>query len=762
MLLLFILTIFVSAVLLFLIQPLFANLILPLLGGSPAVWNTATMFYQSVLLLGYVYAHLVKTKLTPKAQAIVHTIVVLSPLAVLPIAVPLGWAPPTNGTPILWLVGLLGTAVALPFFVLSTTSSLTQAWFARISFAGKQDPYLLYIASNIGSMIGLLGYPLLMQPTLRLQSQSWLWSAGYALLAVLLITTTWFTWVKSRGLVRAAAEAPVDPALAPAWLKRVRWIALAFVPSSLMLSVTTYVSTDITPVPLLWVIPLALYLLTFILVFARRQILPAVMMRMAMQLLLIFLTVALFVDVSVISPKIMIPLHMLAFFVITMVCHGQLAADRPHPAFLTEFYLWMSIGGALGGIFNGFVAPMLFTRVVEYPLVLTLPALLVGLKGLTRVDLRKYLRADLAFAALVAGVMSLLIFVAREVSGNLGRALMISVFALTALLCTLISTRALRYGIGMAALFITGVLWADVTAMPALTDSGQKRLDQRRSFFGVNSTFSLPANNVNLLVHGSTIHGGQFLEASRRCEPMLYYARHNPIGTVFEARESQLGGANIGVVGLGTGVLGGYAKPGQHWTFYEIDPDVKAIAEDPKLFTFLSECAPNSKVVLGDARLQLARESAAAKYNMLILDAYSSDAIPIHLITKEALMLYQSRIDDDGLILFHISNNYFDLRPVLGNLAQATGMVALTSNRALDQRWWTPGKDAPGDPKFRYDAAAGQTPAHWVVLAKNSAALKGLDTHPDWQPLSAFPEKPLWTDDFSSLLSAFKEKPANK
>jgi hypothetical protein len=757
MLPLFIITIFVSAVLLFLVQPLFANLILPLLGGSPAVWNTATMFYQTVLLLGYVYAHIVKTKLNPKAQAIVHTLVVLSPLVVLPIAVPSGWTPPTEGTPILWLVALLTAAVALPFFVLSTTSSLTQAWYARIGGTAKsQDPYFLYVASNIGSMIGLLGYPLLMQPNLRLQTQSWLWSAGYAVLAVLLLATTWTTWSKARGAQSAQADTAVDPAFKPTWFKRVRWVLLAFVPSSLMLSVTTYISTDITPVPLLWVIPLGLYLLTFILVFAKRQLLPQALVRFMMQALLVLLAVVIIFDLRVIPPQLLIPLHMMAFFVITMACHGQLSADRPHPAYLTEFYLWMSIGGALGGIMNGLIAPMVFSRVIEYALVLSLPALLIGLKGVTRDSLRKYLRGDLAFGALIALGMSAAIAIALQLDGGLKRIMMISAVAVAGLLCTLLGTRALRYGVGMAALFLTGLLWSDSTSTFSMTEGAQKRLDQRRSFFGVNATYHLQDNDMNVLVHGTTIHGVQFRDPAKRCEPLLYYSPKNPIGSIFETGKARASGANIGVVGLGNGTLAAYAKPGQRWTFYEIDPDVKTMAEDPRQFTYLSECSKNNKIVLGDARLQLARETDAPKYDVLILDAYSSDAIPLHLITKEAMALYKSRLADDGVLVFHITNRHFDLQPVLGNLAVETGLVALTSNRELDKRWWTPGSGPDGDPAFRADLSTGLSVSHWVLLAKNREALQGLDASPVWQPLPPAPDKPLWTDDFASLLSVFK------
>ena len=752
MLLLYIVTIFVSAILLFLIQPLFANLVLPLLGGSPAVWNTATMFYQTVLLLGYIYAHIVKNKLSLKWQAIVHTVVILLPLVVLPIAVPSGWSPPTDSTPVLWMVGLLAVSVALPFFVLSTTSSLTQSWFARLGTASAKDPYFLYVASNIGSMIGLLGYPLLMQPLLRLREQSALWSIGYGVLAVLLLTTTWATWRRVRGAGTDALEAadvsPDVASAAPGGLRRLRWVLLAFVPSSLMLSVTTYISTDITPVPLLWVIPLALYLLTFIFVFARKQLLPPALMRTGMQVILILSATMLISQIDA-SPWLLIPLHLLAFFLITMTCHGQLAGDRPAARHLTEFYLWMSVGGALGGIFNALIAPAVFTSIAEYPLVLGLAALLVGLHATTRDELRRWLKPDLAFAAMLALGLSAAFLAAQQLPGGGGRLVTLGALALAGSLCFIFSNRGTRYGLGMAAVFVTGLLWSDQVAKPGLADDGaERRLTMRRSFFGINHVYAVDSFGTHVLLHGSTVHGGQYLAPERQCDPFSYYSRSNSLGHLFETRDKSLAQANIGVVGLGTGALAGYAQPGQRWTFYEIDPDVKAIAEDPKLFSYLSACAPQSKIVLGDARLQLAREIAQQPYDVLIMDAYSSDAIPIHLITKEAMQLYQSRLSADGLLIFHVSNRYFKLQPILANLAQETGMVGLRTARADFE------KIDPNQPAA--PAASGTTLAEWVVLARSPAQLADLARSPRWEPLKADASKPIWTDDFASLLGAFR------
>jgi hypothetical protein len=766
--LLFIATIFCSAVLLFLIQPLFANMVLPMLGGSPAVWNTATMFYQLVLLAGYVYAHVIKTRLSSRAQAIVHSIVIVVPLLTLPIAVPAGWEPPTESTPVLWMIGLLGVGVALPFFALSTTSSLTQAWYSRLGVSGSKDPYFLYAASNIGSMVGLLGYPLLMQPTLRLQSQSWLWSAGYGLFVALLLATTWLTYARSRTAiskpVEATAAVAASDAPAPGWGRRLLWIALAFTPSSLMLSVTTYISTDVAAIPLLWVVPLALYLLTYIIVFARRQFVSQATLRFWMGILLIPLAVMLIAQLGV-DERLAIGLHLITFFLVTLVCHGQLVASRPDARYLTEFYLWMSLGGALGGTFNAMIAPMVFRSVTEYPLVLALPALLVALARSNREDMRRHLKGDLGFVLAVAGVMSAIFAsvsfirepIAQAATAVLGngtalaseiaaRGTVVVVVTVVGILSVLVGRR-MRQALALTALFVVGTAWQSVIARPLAVASGSVDvLTTRRSFFGVNHVHKLGAYGTTVLMHGTTVHGGQHLAPERQCETFSYYHRRNEIGAIFEQRANTWARARIGVVGLGTGALAAYAQPGQDWTFYEIDPDVRDIATDPTLFTYLSKCAPQAKVVLGDARLQLARAPAEQKFDLLVLDAYSSDAIPMHLITKEAMALYRSKLTDNGLIAFHISNRFFDLRPALGNIADVTGMVGLTSRCRA----------------FKVDnIAAGKSSSRWVLLAKRRADIADFAGKPAWKELRGEAAVPVWTDDFSSLLTALSSQQAS-
>src|SRR5215208_3988367 len=394
-------TIFISAALLFLVEPMFAKFVLPTFGGTPAVWTGSMMFFQATLLVSYLYVHVTAEWLGARRQAAVHLVIALLPLLVLPIAVPAEeWAPPAQSNPLLWLLGLLLVTVGLPFFVVSSTNPLVQRWLSETDHPAARDPYFLYRASNLGSVVGLLGYPLLMEPNLRLVNQGTFWSLGYTLLVVLVFASAVVLWRSptptaapstthedesaaeggSQEMVATSGD-PLTTGLSssPTLLGRLRWVGLAFVPSSFMLGVTAFITTDITPVPLLWVIPLSLYLFSFVVVFSRSQRLPYLLHRAMIAVLpatLSLLVVATITDLS--DPLwLLVPLHLLGFFATAMVLHGELARDRPPARHLTEFYLWVAVGGVLGGVFNALLAPMIFHSVVEYPLVIVLAALLL-------------------------------------------------------------------------------------------------------------------------------------------------------------------------------------------------------------------------------------------------------------------------------------------------------------------------------------------------------------------------------------------------
>ncbi len=742
LLILFGLAICAGAALLFLVQPLFARLALPLLGGAPAVWNTAMVFYQAALLAGYAYAHLATRWLGPRRQALVHLAVLAVAALALPIAVPAGWTPPAGSSPVPWLLALLAVAVGLPFFAVAATSPLLQAWFATTGHPAARNPYVLYTASNLGSVLALLGYPAVVEPTLRLAAQSRLWSLGYAGLVALVAACAVGVWRATGAGSRGAAGPPAIGARLPAAAprteagvpappppgraRRARWVLLAAVPSSLMLSVTTYLGTDIAAIPLLWVVPLALYLLTFILVFGRRRRVPHRFWVEALPLALLPAVLVLVARAN--EPLAMVLLaHLLAFFVAAMVCHGELAADRPDPSHLTGFYLWLALGGVLGGAFTALAAPVVFTGIVEYPLVLVAVTLLparprAAWEGRGRREL------DIVLPLMMGGT---LLAVIRGLEGScLGPGAIGPAVGTLTLGCVFFARRPLRFSLALAVLLVAG---------SAYRGAEGQLLHAERSFFGVSRVSRDPDGQYHLLMHGTTLHGMQALEPARRREPLTYYHASGPVGDVFAALDRLAERRAVAVVGLGAGSLACYGRPGARWTFYEIDPAVLRIASDPRHFSFLHDCPPRVFVRLGDARLVLAGAPDAA-YDLIVLDAYSSDAPPLHLITLEAVRLYLSKLAPGGVLLFNVSNRHLRLAPVLGALARAAGLVA----RARD--------DAAVGPAER---ARGKTESHWIVMARRVEDLGALATDPRWSSVAPADGAP-WTDDFASLLTAFR------
>lgn len=730
MLAIYTLTIFVSASLLFLVQPLFARMVLPLLGGSPSVWNTTVVFYQVVLLLGYAYTHLTTRWLSVRRQALLHAVVIFLPLLVLPIGIPAGWVPPANTNPIPWLLSLLLVVVGLPYFVVTTSSPLIQKWFSHTGHPSAADPYFLYAASNIGSVLALLSYPFVMEPNLPLLAQSWTWAIGYGLLVILTIGCAIFLW---RSSATPAPDVPrsISPPERLNLGRRVRWVFLAFIPSSLMLSVTTYLSSNIASIPLLWIIPLILYLITFILVFARRVLLPHTIMVRALPIFLLPLVIV--VIVQPIGPLILlIPLHLVTFFIAAMVCHGELAQDRPSAQYLTEFYLWLSVGGALGGMFNALLAPLLFTTVLEYPLMLILVCLAQWRPEPFRWHTRGT-RLDFGLPLVLALLLAGLIVGCQATGWLSGPARLGVMFGAPILLGFSFSRRPLRFALGIAALLLAGSLYTSAEGQVLVTE---------RSFFGIHRVTLDPGGRYHMLIHGNTVHGIQSVDPMRQEEALGYYYPTGPIGQVFMALQSQQEPMkNVAVVGLGVGALACYHTPDQTWTFYEIDPVVEQIARDTRYFTYLQQCAPDARIILGDARLSLVN-APDQQYDLLVLDAYSSDSVPIHLITREALTLYLKKLAPEGILAFHISSRYFDLVPVLGNLAQDAELHALLRRDSVTHE----------------EAGRGKWTSHWVVMARNQAILDAVTDTTHWERLYGDPSMNIWTDDYSSILSVIRYK----
>ena len=727
-------TIFVSALLLFLVQPMFARMVLPLLGGSPAVWNTAMVFYQAALLAGYAYAHFGPRWLGVRKRAAIHAALMLAPLLVLPLTVPAGWTPPTETNPLLWLLALLSVAVGLPFFVVSATSPLLQEWFAATGHRHARDPYFLYAASNAGSLLALVSYPALVEPSLKLEEQSHLWSAGYGALVMLMAACALVLWRNSRPSFPKSETICEDDlkdkksahTITPH--RRLHWLLLAFVPSSLMLGATTFLSSDIAAVPLLWVIPLGVYLLTFILAFARWQILSRELLRRMFPLTLAPLVMAFTLQATQPISLLML-LHLAAFFVASMLCHTALAADRPEAKHLTEFYLWLSAGGVLGGAFNALLAPLVFNSVAEYPLTLIL-ACWLGLRVAAPEESARERRNDFLWPALL-GLMTAAFVLALEASSfKNDRAAVGFVFGVPTLVCFFFSKRPLRFALGVAAVLLASGLHPG--------EKG-KVLHAERSFFGVHRVTLDPTGQYHMLMHGKILHGLQGLDPARRREPLSYFHRTGPIGQVLEVYGRDTAN-KIAVVGLGAGSLATFGLPEQEWTFYEIDPVVLKLARDERFFSFLGDSAAEVRVVLGDARLSLASASDG-HFDLMILDAYSSDSVPVHLVTREALALYLKKLGPGGILAFNISNLQLDLQPVFANLAHDAGLASFVRD---DTNVSTA------------EMAQGKYPSRWLVMARRAEDFSRLAKDSRWVPYTGDPRLPVWTDNYSSLLQVFQ------
>jgi len=731
---LFALTLFASAALLFVVQPMIGKMMLPVLGGSPAVWSTCMVFFQAALLAGYAYAHAITDGLDRRSQLRLHTGLLFIPLYFLPFATvsnQVGSAPSAAGATT-WLLGLLVITAGVPFFVVSTTAPLLQRWFSMTGHPTAGDPYFLYSASNAGSMLALLGYPLLLEPRLGLSRQAELWAAGYACLIVLVLACALMVWrttpepaTGEMGLEQS------DESKHPGIGLCLRWVVLALVPSSLLLGVTMFVTTDLAPIPLLWVIPLALYLLSFILVFARRPILLHAWMVRVQPMGIAFVALLL---CGKTTQFMFVPIHFLTFFMVAMVCHGELARLRPAARHLTAFYLAMSVGGVLGGIFNALLAPHLFRWVAEYPLALVLACLVLPQAGAMAARPRDRMVDFLFPLALGLGLGMALLLLSLVMARPAGsqsspqQSGLTSVFGVALFLCFIFKERPVRFGLGVGVVLFASHLAADL---------GGRVLDRERNFFGVLEVSEDASRAYRRLLHGTTMHGQQSLDPSRRREPLTYFHRTGPIGQVFEDLNTRSSVRDVAILGLGAGSLAAYATPEQNWTFYEIDEAVVKIASDTRYFTYLADSrARTCQVVLGDARLRLL-DAPDSGYGFIVLDAFSSDTIPTHLLTREALRVYRSKLAKGGLIALHISNRYIDLAPVLA-------VLAADANLHLRVRF-----DSDVSPEQTQD---GKMSSIWAVMAAAKSDFGTLASDPRWKEVTVPTGEAVWTDDFSNVV----------
>jgi hypothetical protein len=722
-------TMFLSGFLLFLVEPMTAKMVLPILGGVPMVWNSCVVFFQVVMLAGYAYAFLASRSLTIRQQVLVHACVLAAPTVALPFMIESGLVTPPPGNPLPWLMWLLTLRIGLPFFALATSASVFQHWLSRTDHPAAGDPYFLYSASNHGCLTALAAYPVIIEPLLTLREQTRFWALGYVALVALAGGCGIVAWRRATkdatDPATVAAQATRSARAAVTASRRIRWITLAFVPSSLMLAVTSYLSTDIAAVPLLWIVPLAIYLTTFALAFGRRSQAAFAASTRAVPLLVVPLV--LFMLAGVREPlALLVLLHLGGFGAIALYCHGKLARDRPDAWHLTEFYVWVSVGGMAGGLLSTLVAPVIFRTIGEYPLVLMLGCLLFRAPG-NAVGAPRSVILDVALPMTAGGLAAAVLIAAR--TGQLPLSMQIAGLSIPALLAFTQRRSPGRFGLSLALMLASGL---------AFSNSGGRVLYEARTFFGVYRVTEDPTGRYHGLAHGTTLHGMQALAPERRAEALTYYHATGPFGQAWRALPGAAGGRAIGVIGLGVGTLATYATPAQRWTFFEIDPAIERIARDRSYFTFMDACGDRCRVVIGDARLSLGRV-APRSYDLLVLDAFSSDAIPIHLMTREALELYLSRLGDGGALLLHVSNRHLSLAPVVARLAESEGLIALQQVEVV-------GPTAP----------PGKSSSHWIAMARTRADLGALAADDRWRPLAASDGTPLWTDDFSNILSVLR------
>ncbi|MCA0903479.1 spermidine synthase [Qipengyuania aquimaris] len=664
---LFTLTIFVGSFLLFMVQPMVARMALPRLGGAPNVWNSAMLVYQALLLGGYAYAHFIG-RFTIKRQAMVHVALLVLAGLTLPLALKAGGAA-APGWEVVWVPWLFLLTVGPVFFAVSAQAPLMQSWYAAGDGAG--DPYPLYAASNLGSFGGLLAYPLLVEPILPLGEQSQLWTIGYGAL-VLLVASVAFARRKAVAVTHVAEEAHSKVKGFTIAL----WLILSAVPSGLMLSTTTFLTTDIMAMPLLWVIPLGLYLLSFSIAFAENRKLARLFVLSAPVLvpLCAALSIGEKADLGVTAGIATIVL----LFIGAIALHARLYSLRPPASELTRFYLFMSLGGVIGGAFTALFAPVLFDWTWEHPILIIALVALLPLDGwkdlLERIRIRQIL---------------------------------------------------FRAGLVFAVFFV--MMFTGLTTQIALSTVG----DRTRSYFGIY-TVAEQNDGSRWLIHGTTTHGMQ-MEGST--EPTTYYGRDSGVGRVLAQTPRLFGdGARVGVVGLGVGTLACYRQPGQEWTYFEIDPAVLDYSTRGQ-FTYLSECTPEAEIIIGDARLELAALPSDA-FDVLVIDAFSSDSIPLHLLTREAIAVYRRVMQPDGVLLIHISNRFIKLEPVIEALARDAGLTATIRNDMEDKeaRTFTSG---------------------WIALSADGSKLESITEQDGWEPLGE-PAERLWTDDYASVLPHLK------
>ena len=723
----FVAAIILSASLLFMVQPMFTKLVLPRFGGAPSVWSVAIVFFQTALLAGYAYAHWLTRYAPGRLSVAAHLTVMIAAVFALPLSIAAGWDRPPESGQALWLIGLFTASIGLPFFALAANSPLLQAWFARTDHPAARDPYFLYAASNIGSFLALVSYPTVIEPFVRLAAQVWFWSIGFCLLIVMLAACGILLW-RSPATAAPAHSATDAP---PTWKDAAFWVALAAVPAGLLVAVTAHISTDLAAAPLLWIVPLALYLLTFVIAFSRRPIIPHRLV-VALQPPFVVALVAVIIFNPIRNLIGVLAVHLVVFFVNALMCHGELARTRPPPRYLTAFYLWISAGGVIGGVATALIAPHVFNWVAEYPILIALSVLCRPGLVLPRDRSRRYL--------LLGGIVAAAV-----------------VLVVCALYPVLID--AIRFDLAVGALLAASLLfWR--ASLPFAAVIGFVLLFNYsivdatggmfvRSFFGVTKIVETADRQFRLLQHGTTLHGGQRLyeaDGQRATidppELLFYYWNGSAISETFEAVRARVDRPiRFAVIGLGVGSLTCRAAPDDTVHFYEIDPVVVRVARTPYMFSFLSMCRPDVPIILGDARLALA-EAPDGAYDLIIVDAFSSDAVPIHLLTREAMAIYLKKLSPHGMAVLHVSNRHLELASVVAGIAAANGLIARASDSS--------DLDEAANP-YKFVATV-------VAVARSEEDFGTLAQARDWALKAPDPSQWVWTDDYCNIVGAALRK----
>ncbi len=733
------LTLFVSAFLLFCCEPMVGKMVLPILGGAASVWTTCVLFFQTMLLAGYVYTHLLGKRKSVREQIIVHVLFMLLALPFLPIGFAAVSGRPSDA-PVSWLFGHLVLAAGIPFMVISATAPLLQNWLTRTPAAHGRDPYFLYSLSNAGSLLALIAYPLIFEPRFGVHAQSRLWLDGYGVLLTLVGVSAALIWRQASAKPIDHVNASVsDDGPAPAWKTRLQWLLASFVPSALMLAVTNHNALNVGSLPFLWVIPLAVYLLTFIMAFARRIRLPrhVVSILATVALLAGFPLVVVNVPVYAVTIWELMTAHVVILFACALLCHTALADNRPSTKYLTEFYFIVALGGVIGGIFTAIVAPAIFKTIFEYPLLVAAVAFFRSPKS----DGRKFRTSDLAwvagYAALVIAAISILNWqkvdtTSFQISFNpedISRD-SIWVAATGSILITgilLLRKKVVAFALAFSALIIVLAI-----ELPKNLENGTL-IDIARDFFGVKKVLYDSSENARRLLHGDTLHGVEILDPEFIGVPVSYFHESSPIGDVMGLvgkREH----SEIAIVGLGTGTIAGYGNSSRHMHFFDVDPQVVDIAS--RDFTFLRHCAANCKIDVGDGRLLL-QEQPDAGYDLIIQDAFNSDSIPSHLISREAVHMYMTKLRPGGILLFHVSNRYLDVEKLATVVAFDEGLQVFVRH--------------DGD-----ETPTGKAASDWVVAVRSREDFNGIPNQESWEDAVRPTDIKAWTDDYSNMLSVIK------